>query len=99
MTHEFPDPSVFPDPLFEVAQEIIDSTNKIRGKEGQVGKPLTSTLLTSIFVFRSGSSPFGGFKLAGSLVATSLEGFSVTSQERKGTKGPFCRSFKGQHDD
>ena len=38
------------------------------------GKPLTSTLLTSTFVFRSREFPFGGFELEWSLVATSLEG-------------------------
>ena len=43
------------------------------------GKPLTSTLLTSTFVFRSGGFPFRGFEAKRSLVATSLEGFSVTS--------------------
>ena len=47
------------------------------------------TLLTSTFVFRSGGFPFRGFELEWSLVATSLEGFSATSHEKKGTKGPF----------
>ena len=41
-----------------------------------VGKPLTSTLLTTTFVFRC-----RGFELEWSFVATSLEGFSVTSHE------------------
>ena len=53
------------------------------------GKPLTSTLLTSTFVFRSGGFPFQGFELEWSLVASSLEGFSVTGHEKKGTRGPF----------
>ena len=58
-----------------------------------VGKPLTSTfkkkLLTSTFVFRSGGFPFRGFELEWSLVATSLEGFSVTSNEKGYQWGPF----------
>ena len=46
-------------------------------------KPLTSTLLTSTFVFRSGGGPpLGGFKLESS-VATSLHGFSVTGHEQR----------------
>ena len=56
---------------------------------GFIGKPLTSTLLKSTFVFRSGGFPFRGFELEWSLVATSLEGLSVTSHEKKGTRAPF----------
>ena len=41
----------------------------------RLGKTLTSTLLTSTFVFGFGGFPFGGFELELSLVATSLEGF------------------------
>ena len=48
-------------------------------------------MLTSTFVFRSGGFPFRGFKLEWSLVATSLEGVSVTSHTEKGTRGPFKR--------
>ena len=40
-------------------------------------------------VFRSRGFHFWGFKLELSLVATSLEGFSVTSHEKKGARGPF----------
>ena len=57
----------------------------------KLGKPLTSTLLTSTFVFRSGGFSFWGFELAWSLVATSLEGFSVTSHENKDTVGPVLK--------
>ena len=53
------------------------------------GKPLTSTLLTSTFVFMSGGFPFQGFELEWSLVATSLEGFSVTSHEEGVPRAPF----------
>ena len=52
-------------------------------REHRFGKPLTSTLLTSTFAFRSGGFPLRGFELEWSLVATSLEGFSVTSHERR----------------
>ena len=47
----------------------------------------------STFVFRSGRFPFSirGFELEWSLVATSLEGFSVTSREKKGSRGRFLR--------
>ena len=47
-----------------------------------LGKPLTSTLLTSTLVFRSGGFPFAGFELEWSLVATSLEGFSRKTKNR-----------------
>ena len=40
------------------------------------------------FVFRSGGLPFREFEVEWSLVATSLEGFSVTSHE-KGYQGPL----------
>ena len=60
-------------------------------KDSMVGKPLTSTLLTSTFVFRSGWFSLRGFELEWSLVATFLEGFSVTSHE---TTVPGAR-FKG----
>ena len=53
------------------------------------GKPLTSTLLTSTFVFRSGGFPSQGFELEWSLVATSLEGFSVTGHEKRVPRAPF----------
>ena len=53
------------------------------------GKPSTST-----FVFRSGGFPFRGFKLEWSLVATSLEGFSVTGHE-KGYQRPLVKEKKG----
>ena len=61
------------------------------------GKPLTSTLLTSTFVFRSGGFAFGGFELERSLVVTflDLEGVSVTTHETKGNKGPCQRNNKG----
>ena len=55
----------------------------------QIGKPLTSTLLTSTFVFRSGGFPFRGFDLEWSLVAPSLEGFSVTNHEKGIPGAPF----------
>ena len=48
-----------------------------------------STLLTSTFVFRSGEFPFPGFKLEWSLVATSMEGVSVTSHEGRVPGAPF----------
>ena len=54
-----------------------------------LGKPLTSTLLTSTFVFRSGGFPFQGFELEWSLVATSLKGFSVTGHEKGVPGAPF----------
>ena len=54
-----------------------------------VGKPLTSTLLTSTFVFRSGEFPFRGFEVKWSLVATSLEGFSVNCHEKRVPKAPL----------
>ena len=43
------------------------------------------------FVFRSGVFPFWGFELEGSLVATSLEGFSVTSHKnlKRVPRAPF----------
>ena len=40
-------------------------------KKTNIDKPLTSTLLTSTFVFRSGGFAFGGFQLEWSLVASS----------------------------
>ena len=49
------------------------------GQHNFFGKPLTSTLLTSASVFRSEGFPFGEFEW--SLVASSLEGFSVSSHE------------------
>ena len=42
-----------------------------------------STLLMSTFVFSSGGFPFRRFELEWSLVATSLEGFSVISHEKR----------------
>ena len=51
-----------------------------------IGKPLTSTLLASTFVF---GFPLGGFELKWSLVATSLEGFSVTSHEKGYQRPPL----------
>ena len=58
-----------------------------------VGKPLTSTLLTSTLVFRSGGFPFRGFDLEWSLVAPSLEGVSVTNYE-KGVPGARFKEIK-----
>ena len=57
--------------------------------ESLFGKPLTSTLPTSTFVFRSGGFLFRGFVLEWSLVAPSLEGFSVTSHEKGVPRAPF----------
>ena len=48
------------------------------------------SLLTSTFVFRSGGFLFQRFELEWSLVATSLERFSVTSHE-KGYQGPLLK--------
>ena len=56
-----------------------------------LGKPLTSTLLTSTLVFRSGEFPFAGFELEWSLVATSLEGFS----RKTGYQKPLLKEYKG----
>ena len=67
--------------------------SRINTTSEKIGKPLMSTLLTSTFALRSGGFPFGEFKLKWSLVASSREGFSVTSCE-KGTRGPF-ESLKG----
>ena len=46
------------------------------------------TLPTSTFVFRSGF-PFRRFELEWSLVATSLEGFSVASHKERVPRAPF----------
>ena len=54
-----------------------------------VGFYLTSTLLTSTLVLGPRGFPFAGFKLEWSLVATSLEGFSVTVPNKKDSKGLF----------
>ena len=55
-----------------------------------VGKPLTATLLTSTFVFRSGGLPFRGFEVKWSLVATSVEGF-LSLATKKGYQGPLLK--------
>ena len=66
------------------------SWGRCGGDVAILGKPLlTSTLLTSTFVFRSGGFPCRGFELEWSLVATSLEGFSVTSHEKRVPGAPF----------
>ena len=58
------------------------------------GKPLTSTWLTSTLVFRSRGFPSRGFELEWSL-ATSLEGFSVTSHGERVPRTPFKGITKG----
>ena len=67
--------------------------------ESWLGVPLTSTLLTSTFVFRYGGFPaLRGFELEWSLSgAASLEGSSVTSHEEKGTRAPFkgIKTYEG----
>ena len=61
-----------------------------------VGKPSRSTLLTSTFVFRFGGVPLWGFELEWSLVATSLEGFSVASR-KKGAPVKGMKRIRGAH--
>ena len=48
-----------------------------------------AALLTSTLVFRFGGFPFGGFELEWSLVATSLENFSVTGHGKRAPGAPF----------
>ena len=58
----------------------------------RLGKPSNVPFahVLSTFVFRS-----GGFELKRSLVATFLEGFSVTSHERRVPGSPFSKNEKG----
>ena len=74
--------------LYIMAPKIRCCNVTVLGQSIQIGKiwlgkPSTSTLLTSTFVFRSRGFPIGGFELEWSLVATSLGGFSVTSHEKR----------------
>ena len=57
-------------------------------RSSPIGKPLASTLLTSTFVLDPGVRLWG--ELEWSLVATSLEGFSVTGCEKR-VPGNLCK--------
>ena len=55
----------------------------------KLGKPLTSTLLTSTLFLAPGGFPVEGFELKWSFMRTSLKGFPGTSHEKRVPGAPF----------
>ena len=71
----------------------LSSACKLTYLEANIWEHLNILFANIHFSFSSEWFPFGGFELEWSLVAASLEGFSVTSHQKRVRGAPF--SFKG----
>ena len=76
--------------LERIALSCATCLCRVAQEPNKLGTPLTSTSPTSTFVLGPGVL-LSGFELERSSVATSLEGFSVTSHEKKKHQGPLLK--------